>query len=134
MSKLGMGAMLHQLKGGSPKDASEYYGKIIKRATFGDDEVRLEFEDGKKIKVWDDGQSCCESRYMTTDDDIKFLVGKALTDIVVKYVESSEPNEYTEHEMAFLEFQTKDGQVVFCTHNEHNGYYGGFGLSIDEIE
>lgn len=136
MSNLGMGAMLHTLSGGSPKSAQDYYGKVIKTAVFnkGADDVRITFEDGVAIRIWDSGQSCCESRYMTCDDSLSDLNGKTLAEITVK------PGPYTtdeygdNHEIAFLEIKTTDGtSVSFATHNEHNGYYGGFGLSLDEI-
>ena len=34
--------------------------------------------------------------------------------------------------MAFLEIGTEIGAVTVVTHVEHNGYYGGFGLTIEE--
>lgn len=128
---LGMGAMLHQLGGGSPKNASDYYGRKITNAVFKNDQLRLTFEDGVTVKIWDDAQSCCENRYMVVDDDLTTLVGKTLKTIEVKYVD--EPVEYGDHEVAFLEIVTDQNVVSVATHNEHNGYYGGFGLSIDEV-
>lgn len=130
----GIGSMIHQLSGGSPRNASDFYGKEIKEAVFNEDEIFLTFKDGVKVRIWDDGQSCCERRYMTTDDKIEDLVGKELKSIEVKEADSTE-DEYGEpHEIAFLEIKTNDGSVVVETHNEHNGYYGGFGLSIDEVK
>jgi hypothetical protein len=130
MSGLGMGAMIHQLSGGSPKSASDYYGRKITAATFDNYDVRLTFEDGVTIHIWDNGQSCCESRYISSDDDISKLVGKTLKSIDVKDGSIDD-----EHEIAFLEFVTNEDGVVFvaASHNEHNGYYGGFGLSLDEV-
>ena len=137
MSNLGMGAMLHMLSGGSPKSAQDYYGRVIKNCCFNkvEDDVRITFEDGITVRIWDSGQSCCERRYMTCDDSLGDLNGKTLAEINVK----PGPNAVTEygdaHEIAFLEIKTTDGtSVSFTTHNEHNGYYGGFGLSIDEVE
>lgn len=127
----GIGTMLFELGGGSDHSASEYYGKKIKTAVFANDSMTLEFEDGVKIAITDQGQSCCEYRYMTCDNDLSTLVGKTLTKIEVKY--SWIGGEYSDHEVAFLEIQTNDNVVTFATHNEHNGYYGGFGLNISEI-
>lgn len=136
MSNLGMGAMLHMLSGGSPKSAQDYYGRVIKTAVFnkGADDVRITFADGVTVRIWDNGRSCCENRYMTCDDSLSDLNGKTLAEINVK-PGSETRDDYAEHEIAFLEIKTTDGtSVSFTTHNEHNGYYGGFGLSIDEVE
>lgn len=133
MSQSGIGAMLHYLSGGSANNPDQYYGKTIKKAELVDDRFNIDFEDGTKISIWDDGQSCCESRYITCDDDLSYLEGKTLTKIEVKEVtETSDEDDYGDHEIAFLEVGTNDGVVTFATHNEHNGYYGGFGLTITE--
>jgi hypothetical protein len=132
----GIGVMLHELRGGSPKTASNYYGRKITNAIFNSDQdqIELKFEDGISIRIWDDGQSCCESRYMKCDDNIKDLVGQKLVSIL----EKDAPNEKTEngdgvHEVCFLEIQGDKSSVSISTHNEHNGYYGGFSLSLDEF-
>lgn len=129
---LGLGAMLHILGGGSPKSASDYCGRTITAATFSEEELRLTFSDGVTIRIWDNGQSCCEHRYMTCDDDVQDLVGRQLREIVVKEGPEGD-SEYGEHQIAFLEIATDRNSVTVCTHNEHNGYYGGFGLSLDEV-
>ncbi len=130
----GIGSMLHELGGGTENSASKYYGKIIKDATFesmGDGRFYLEFEDGVKIKIYDDGQSCCENRYMTCDDDPKALVGQTLIGIEVKDGGTTK-GAWETHEVLFLEIQGNKSAIQFATHNEHNGYYGGFGLNITE--
>lgn len=129
---LGIGAMLHQLGGGTPHGANEYVGRIIETIQMEEDSLVIKFTDGVKIKIWDDGQSCCESRYMRTDDDLQSLVGKTLVHIMAKEAPSIE-NEWGEHEVVFVEVMTNDGFITISNHNEHNGYYGGFGLSIDEV-
>ena len=75
----------------------------------------------------------CESRYMRTDDDLQSIVGKALVSIMSKDA-PNEPDEYGDHEVVFIEVRTNDGSIVISNHNEHNGYYGGFGLTITEIK
>lgn len=131
---MGMGAMLHLLGGGSDKDPSDYYGRTITNAEIDDERMIIELDSKTRIKIFDDGQSCCESRYITCDDDVKDLIGGKLTKI-----ESSEGDEddgeYGEvHEWVFIEIATDKDHIKFCTHNEHNGYYGGFGLSVTELE
>lgn len=132
MNQPGIGAMLHYLGGGSEHDPKEYYGIKIASASFSEEKLVLGLSDGRKISLWDNGQSCCEYRYMTTDDDPQKLVGGALRNIEVKRSEETE-GEYGEcHEIAFIEVATDDGFITVATHNEHNGYYGGFGLTITE--
>lgn len=130
---IGIGAMLHHLGGGSPKSASDFYGRKITAAAIKDNALFLTFADGVSVRLWDDGQSCCESRYMSTDDDLSSLVGRALVRIEAK-AGPNEPDEYGEHETCFVEIGVDDGFVTLTNHNEHNGYYGGFGLSIDTVD
>lgn len=133
MSQPGIGAMLHDLSGGSEQNPDNYYGKTIKKADFKNDALSILFVDGVKIYISDNGQSCCETRYMRTDDDVEFLNGKELIKIEVKLCDNL-PDQYGEHECVFLEIMVSDGPVTFSFHNEHNGYYGGFGLDIREVQ
>ncbi len=64
MAQPSIGAMLHYIGGGSDKDPKDYYGKIVSSAEFSDDSLKITFDGGKKIMIHDDGQSCCENRYM----------------------------------------------------------------------
>lgn len=129
---LGIGAVIHTLSGRSPKKPNDYYGKKIKTAELIENEILISFEDGLKIKIWDDGQSCCESRYITTDDDVKDLIGQILISINAKDGPDIE-RDYGYHEQVFVEIQGNNSSITFCTHNENNGYYGGFVLSCDEV-
>ena len=131
MSQLGIGAMLHHLSGGSEHSAEEFYGRKIASAEITDERLTLGFDDGKKIQVWDNGQSCCEARYMTTDDDVQSLVGGELRRIEAKDGPEEE-GDYDVHEQVFVEVGTDQGFITIANHNEHNGYYGGFGLTITE--
>lgn len=133
MSQPGVGAMLHYLSGGSPRNPSDFYGRKITTAVVSNDELRLTFSDGTGLRLWDNGQSCCESRYITCDDDTCKLVGGELRRIEAKRTEEKAGEYGDEHEMVFIEVGTDECFVTICTHNEHNGYYGGFGLSVDEV-
>ena len=132
MQMIGFGAALHYLSGGSAHSADEYYGQRVTAAAIDDERLTLTlFPSGKVIQIWDNGQSCCESRYMTTDDDVQSLVGHELRRIETK----DGPNQtdgYGEHEQVFIEVGTDVGFITIVNHNEHNGYYGGFGLTITE--
>lgn len=131
MSQLGIGAMLHYLSGGSEQNADKYYGRTVAAAEMSDERLRITFTDGAKIAIWDDGQSCCENRYMRTDDDLSSIVGGKLMRIEAK-AGPDEQDDYGEHEQVFVEVATDKGFITICNHNEHNGYYGGFGLTITE--
>jgi len=129
MNNLGLSVMIHRLSGGSKHDPSEFYGRTILSAEMTESGLTLGLDDGKSIEIWDDGQSCCEWRHMTTDDDIQSLVGHKLTRIEGKEgPETGEDGDY--HETVFVEIGTDVGFITVVNHNEHNGYYGGFALTI----
>lgn len=131
---VGMGVLINELCG---SDSGEVYtkaiGKEIASAVLSDSEVRLGFTDGTSIYFSDDGQSCCESRYFTSDDDLEDLVGGTFVfaDVVSVSYESDEKG-YEDHEIAFLKIQSSTGSVTVEAHNRHNGYYGGFSIRVHE--
>lgn len=131
MGQPGIGAMLHILGGGSEQDPAKYYGREITAAVIAGERLTLTFADGSEIQIWDDGQSCCESRYMKTDDAPDLLVGGKLARIEAKEAPDLK-DEYGEHEQVFVEVATDKGFITLVNHNEHNGYYGGFGLTVTE--
>jgi hypothetical protein len=99
--------------------------------------LELVLENGYRIVLTDiAGQSCCEHRYMHTDDDLTSLVGESLQRIWV--------GEFTEQggdygdtlEGAFIHIQTNRDAVVIAIYNSHNGYYGGLepGVSIFDAD
>jgi hypothetical protein len=105
----------------------------------GDDQsLFIHFNEGRILEIKDGGQSCCESRYMTCDDDLSGHEGGQLLSIdldaadpkpVLDYARP-ETDDYGEcHETQFVKVQTTKGSFTLCTHNVHNGYYGGFSLS-----
>jgi len=126
--------MIHMLGGGSKEDPAKYYGRTIVAASLDkeSERVRLEFSDGTKIAIWDDGQSCCESRYITCDDDFSKILDANLVAIETKSADDIEDEYGGSHEQVFIDLVTSKGTVTFTTHNEHNGYYGGFSLTITE--
>jgi len=132
MSQPGIGAMLHYLGGGSEQDPDKYYGREIATAVMDDERLKIGFTDGVTIHIWDNGQSCCESRYMRTDDDLSALVGGKLVRIEAKPGPDEEDEYGDMHEQVFVEVATDKGFITIANHNEHNGYYGGFGSTITE--
>jgi hypothetical protein len=132
MSQPGLGAMIHWLSGGTQEPASKYYGREIADASLSDDALAIHFTDGTRIRLTDKGQSCCENRYITSDDKAEELIGGKLVAIEVKDV-AEKNGEYDDvHETCFVEVRTDKTTYTVVTHNEHNGYYGGFALDIAE--
>lgn len=128
-SQPGIGVLLSML-GGQKEDAEAVQtalGRTIRTVALSDDSLRFVFDDGTHLRLWDDGQSCCESRYMTCEDDLTYFCGAKLLSLSIRAAPNV-PHEYGEHEMQFLHVTTSKGVFVCATHNEHNGYYGGFWL------
>jgi len=93
--------------------------------------VIVKFVDGTRLDLWDAGQTCCESRYIRTDDHLSDWVGAKFLDVEI--VDSVSPMQddydwWDVHEIQFLRILTDKGVIVFSSHNEHNGYYGGFSI------
>jgi hypothetical protein len=129
----GLGAMIHMLRGGSPESPKKYYGRKITKVELKNNELHLSFEDGVTIMLWDAANSCCESRYMRTDDDPQILVGNVLT--LIEERDTKDFDDANEsHQAVFVEVKAGDSWITIANHVEHNGYYGGFGLSIQEVD
>jgi hypothetical protein len=105
-------------------------GKIVTAADFSEERLRLEFDDGTAVQIRDDVPSCCEIRYMTTDDDVSSLVGHKLLYVEAKDGPTEEDEDGDPHETCFVEVATDDGFITITSHNEHNGWYGGFALLV----
>ena len=133
MSQLGIGAMIGML-GGNEKTVKAYHasmGKTISGLTLDEEGgfITIDFSDGTNLCVADEGQLCCENRYMRTDDNMQHFIGAKLTGLEIKEA-PNEQDEYGDHEVQFLEVQTDRGVFTMASHNEHNGYYGGFYITL----
>lgn len=131
MGQPGLGVMLNLLGGGTMVSKEQYDSIVdqpIRAVSLKDDTVRVEFEDGRVLSIWDGGQSCCENRYVTTDDDLPYFAGSRFVDAELGEHRTTD-TKYEEHEMQFLNVKTTKGVITFETHNEHNGYYGGFAIN-----
>ena len=134
MTHPGLGVMLRQLAGNADSAAvfQAAMGKSIAALSLADDSLQFEFDDGSKMRLVDNGQSCCESRYMRTDDDIASFVGSVLIDAeIADAPDVGGEDEYGCHEVQFLRVNTSKGTLVMSSHNEHNGYYGGFSIEAE---
>ena len=97
----------------------------------GDGGLAIDFADGTGIILFDDGRSCCENRYIHTDDDLTAFVGAVFAGCEIREVPNIE-DKSGDHEVQFLLVHTNLGTITAETHNEHNGYYGGFYLRACE--
>jgi hypothetical protein len=132
MRQLGFGVMLKML-GGTSTNVNlneEFTGQKMTAIVLDKehDQLRITFESGRTVTIWDDGQSCCEHRYMSTDDDLSQFVGTTFLGHEVRDAPNMDDG-YEEHEVQFLVVLTDRGNISFANHNEHNGYYGGFALT-----
>lgn len=127
----GMAVIIRQLFGGDT--GAEFYeaaiGKTITVLSFTEERLRLEFEDHSWIEISDAGQSCCESRYMTTDDTLEEYAGSLFLGARLEDA-PSRPTEYDDHDCQFTRVDTSAGTFTIETHVEHNGYYGGFAMIV----
>lgn len=130
MSNPGLGVMIQAL-GGSRGDIEKFkrcMGKVIQGFEHDDESLTIKFRK-ENLVVKDDGQSCCEHRYITIDDNLDDFIGAKFENIIEKELkEVDDDGEY--HEMMFVDIKTSKGNIQLVTHNEHNGYYGGFWLVV----
>ena len=104
-------------------------GKKIERIELKDNVLKLYFVNGGCLSFHDDGQSCCESRYMTTDDNLSKFTNTKFIEATIES-DPDRPVEYVEHNCQFLHVKTGKGSFTVETHVEHNGYYGGFSIEV----
>lgn len=129
MSTVGFGVMLQHLFGSRGGEAChKCIGRTIAKASLeGDSEFVLEFRDNSTLTFRDEGQSCCEHRYMSLDgDDLTYFTGSTFLKAELRDGGSGPAKSECEHEIQFLVISTSVGDITISNHNEHNGYYGGF--------
>lgn len=132
MNQLGLGVMINMLSGNEStvKAFMGAKGKVITELYLKSDTLHFTFVDGSRIRIYDGGQSCCESRYMVTDDDLSYYVGATLLDGEI--AQSPDVEDGGEcHEVQFLHIKTSKGTFTMSNHNEHNGYYVGFSIIVE---
>lgn len=141
MSQLGIGAMIDYLggrKGLTEEQLNSLNGRKIKKVTINPDlkedgALVVNFDDGQVLTIWDGARSCCESRYMHTDDDLVSFEGAELREITIDSAEIKESKYGDITECDFLRLHTDRGVIVINTYNEHNGYYGGISFNATLI-
>lgn len=137
MSNLGIGVMLGMLSGNeeSARTFQAHMDKEIKDLGIVDNALLFTFADDSKMKLFDDGQSCCESRHMNTDDDLSYYIGAALQGAEVREGPNKDEDDWGEVvESEFLIVSTSKGQLTVVNYNAHNGYYGGFLIRAGTVD
>lgn len=106
---------------------SQYVGQTIRDITVTPELVTLTFDHGK-LELSDDASYCCERRYITCDDDTNYHKGAKLLGVEIGSCSETVPDDIDQdaHAVQFLIIRTNRGVITAATHNEHNGYYGGF--------
>lgn len=99
--------------------------EIIHNDNDNNDEIILYYDD-EILKICDE-QQCCEDRYITTSENLKEFIDFIFLGIEIRTSNIIENEEHV-HEVAFLYVKTNKGDIVFETHNIHNGYYEGFNI------
>lgn len=97
--------------------------------------IRILFTDKSRLYISDNGQCCCEYRYMTCDNEDSFDYYTGATYLGYDFGDLDyKDDRYDIHEIQFLNIRTSKGVLVFASHNEHNGYYGGFSIDAHYSE
>jgi hypothetical protein len=126
----GMTVLANKLFGDGGKSNKESLdlasSKKIISIEVANDELLIGLPDGLILAIWDAGQSCCEYRYLHTDDDLLYFVGAEFVGIEEKEWKQEYTKYHDVHEIMFVDVITSKGVFTLETHNEHNGYYGGF--------
>jgi hypothetical protein len=119
---------------------TEHIGKTIEGLSLGVDSppghtrLTLSLSGGVSLIFYDDGQDCCEHRYMNTDDDLSQYVGARFLGAELReYKGDVGDDRHDVLECQFLAILTDRGNITVANYNEHNGYYGGFDIVCKEV-
>lgn len=107
-----------------------FNGRIIDKIELVSDVLVIKSGD-KYLRISDDGQSCCEHRYMHTEDedDFDYHIGSVFRFVQIVHGPDGGLGGDV-HETMFCDVLTSKGVIQLVCHNEHNGYYGGFSVNI----
>jgi hypothetical protein len=133
MAHLGVGVIIKMLGGSreTVETIQSMINKTITKLEIHDNALYIHFEN-EAIRIWDDGQSCCETRWMHTDDDLSVFVGSHFISAEVRDGPEKRSG-WVDIESQFLLITTDLGTATIVNYNEHNGYYGGFWMAADRL-
>ncbi len=107
---------------------------LDKDANGGNGAIVFTMAEDYQIVLEDRGQSCCETRYLTTDDDLAYFNGARFVGIgTTDYRETHDSDRWEDHEQEFVIVVTSKGVFTICAHNRHNGYYRGINLRFRQV-
>lgn len=92
-------------------------GKQITSAYKSDNQICINFIDNSKLLIFDDGQSCCEHRYLTCDDYLEGMIGEFFSSISTTCCDNLDSSEDMYHEVRFVTIYTNRDHYTACTHN-----------------
>lgn len=108
-------------------------GKTIGAFFYDNEKMVIIFDNGESYKITDNAKYCCETRWLTCDDDLGQFIDEAIVDL--ELLEGPDlPKEDLgddEHNTMFLRIVTTGGCFRLTMHNQHNGYYSGFDPVIE---
>lgn len=114
------------------EECAPFVGLWIEGFDIDGEEFIINFPDGRTLTISDRGQSCCEHRYMHTDDDLAAFAGAKFVSIEHRGVAYDLPGEeYDVLDCAFVLVNTSLGTITLASYNHHNGYYGGWHLVVE---
>ena len=104
-------------------------GKTLSLLKLEYETLELQFTDNTALNIWDNGQNCRERRYMNSCDELTYYIGAKFLGMEVS--DGPDIPDGESHETQFLIIKTSLGEFTCVTHNEHNGYYGGFSINTE---
>ena len=123
------GDLVNQIEGGN-LEYHQFVGRKIQLLKINNNVLSIGFK-GFVLEISDRGQSCCEDRYMTCDDDLQSYCGERFLGFEIRDAPDIKDSEV--HEVQFLIVNTDKGSFSIANHNVHNGYYGGFNIGIEVV-
>jgi hypothetical protein len=117
------------------KGVEHLFNKEIESVHCNSISLEFKFKDGTKYEFEDQGQNCCEKRYMNTDDCLSYYKDSLFVNATIEDGPCTEsPTAYGDDaDTQFLIVTTTKGQFTIVNYNEHNGYYGGFDIKLKDI-
>lgn len=96
-----------------------------------DEGLWFKLEGGLNFQILDNGQDCCEERYMSTDDALAYFVGASFLDAWIADADYGiDPESYNQVDVQFLIVRTSLGEFTVANYNIHNGFYGGWRMEV----
>ena len=106
-------------------------GQTIREISCDYQTLTMRFENGHGFTITDNGQSCCENRYMVCDDDTRSYAGARLLGMELADGPRVLDEWLDPQEVQFLRIHTSRGTIVVSNYNE--GRYSGFCIELKAI-